>query len=195
MIIPYSKFSPIFKKKICYLRDLHCEAMKPAAWLLLLAALANAQCGYRLAGRGRNLPPTARTIAISAFKNESAEYRAERFVTAALREEFTGRRRLLLSESPEKADLALTGRISAFAAVPVSDSERGTSRHFQVRVTIDVRLIDMKKSALLYEGNGLVFREPYEAAGGDFFSQESAALAKIAAKFASNVVTTILADW
>jgi hypothetical protein len=195
MIVPYSNFSTIFKKKNCYLRDLYCEAMKPAAWLLLLAAMANVQCGYRLAGRGRNLPPTARTIAIPAFKNESAEYRAERFVTAALREEFTGRRRLHLSESLEKVDLALTGRISAFATVPVSDSDRGAAGHYQVRVTIDVRLIDMKKNALIYEGNGLVFREPYEAAGGDFFSQESADLAKIAAKFASAVVTTILADW
>jgi hypothetical protein len=169
--------------------------MKRAAWLLLLAALANLQCGYRLAGRGRNLPPTARTIVVAAFKNESAEYRAERFVTAALREEFTGRRRLLLSESLEKADLALTGRISAFATVPIADSDRGAARRFQVRVTIDVRLIDLKKNVSLYEGNGLVFREPYESVNGDFFSQESGALAKIAAKFASGVVTTILADW
>jgi hypothetical protein len=26
-LVPYSKFSTIFKKKICYLRDLYCEAM------------------------------------------------------------------------------------------------------------------------------------------------------------------------
>jgi hypothetical protein len=168
--------------------------MKRFSWLLLIALL-NVQCGYRLAGRGRNLPPTAQTIAIPSFKNESAEFQAERFVTAAIREEFIKRSRLRLSESLEKADLALTGRISAFATVPIPDSDRGAAERYEVRITIDVRLIDMKKNESFYEGSGLVFREPYEAAGGDFFSQETGALSKIAAKFASGVVDSILADW
>jgi hypothetical protein len=181
MIVPYSKFLTIFKKKICY--------------LLLLAALLNAQCGYRLSGRGRNLPAGARTIAIPMFKNETPQYQAENFVTAAIRAEFITRSGLRLGESAEKADLVLAGRISAFSTTPIPDSDRGAAKRYEVRITIDVRLIDMKKNESFYEASGLVFREPYEAAAGDFFSLDGGSLSKIAAKFAAAAVTSILANF
>ena len=94
--------------------------MKHTSWLLLLVSLLNLQCGYRLAGRGRNLPATAQTIAIPEFKNETSHYQAERFVTVAIKEEFIRRSRLRLSESIDKADLLLEGIISAFETAPIS---------------------------------------------------------------------------
>lgn len=195
MLVPYSKFSTIFKKKICYLRDLYCRAMKHGAWLLLLLPLLNLQCGYRLSGRGRNLPPGTQTIAIPAFKNETTRYQAERFVTIAIKEEFTKRSRLRLVESLDKADLVLEGRISAFETVPISYTDRGAANLYEVSITIHVRLIDMKKNELFYEGSGLVFRETYETDSGDFFSQETGSLIKIAKKFASSVVSSILENF
>lgn len=166
--------------------------MKHTSWLLLLISLLNLQCGYRLAGRGRNLPATAQTIAIPEFKNETSRYQAERFVTTAIKEEFIKRSRLRLSASIDKADLVLEGRISAFETVPISYNNRGAANLYEVRITINVRLIDMKKNELFYKGDGLVFRETYETAAADFFSQEAGALTKIAAKFASSVVSSIL---
>ena len=193
MLVPYSKFSTVFKKKICYLRDLYCEAMKHASWLLLLlASLLNLQCGYRLSGLGRNLPATAKTIAIPDFKNETLRYQAERFVTAAIKEKFIKRSRLRLSASMDKADLVLEGRISAFETVPLPHPGHGIPDLYEVRITINVRLIDMKKNELFYEGNGLFFSETYETAAVDFFSQETDSLTKIAAKFAANIVAYIL---
>ena len=50
----------------------------------------------------------------------------------------------------------------------------------------------MKKNELFYEGTGLVFRETYETDAGDFFSQETESQNKIAAKFASSIVSSIL---
>ena len=195
MLVPYSKFSTIFKKKICYLRDLYCEAMKHFSWLLLIISLLNLQCGYRLSGRGRNLPATAQTIAIPEFKNETSRYQAERFVTTAIKEEFIKRSRLRLSASIDKADLVLEGRISAFETVPISYTDRGAANLYEVRITTHVRLIDMKKNELFYEGTGLVFRETYETDAADFFSQETGSLIKIAAKFASSVVSSILENF
>jgi curli biogenesis system outer membrane secretion channel CsgG len=195
MLVPYSKFSTIFKKKICYLRDLYCEAMKRSAWLLLLISLLNLQCGYRLSGRGRNLPATAKTIAIPAFTNETSRYQAERFVTGAIKDEFIKRSRLNLSASTDKADLVLEGRISAFETVPVSYTDRGEADLYEIRITVNVRLIDMKTNELFYEGTGLGFRETYKIAAADFFSQETGSLAKIAAKFASNIVSSILENF
>jgi curli biogenesis system outer membrane secretion channel CsgG len=192
MIVPYSNFSTVFKKKICYLRDLYCEAMKHCSWLLLLISLLNLQCGYRLSGRGRNLPATAQTIAIPGFKNETPRYQAERFVTDAIREEFIKRSRLRLSESITKADLVLEGRISAFETKPVSNTGRGAANRYEISITVSIRVIDMKKNELFYEGTGLIFRETYETDAADFFSQETGSLGKITAKFASSIVTSIL---
>jgi TolB-like protein len=166
--------------------------MKHTSWLLLLVSLLNLQCGYRLSGRGRNLPATAQTIAIPSFKNETSRYQAERFVTDAIKEEFIKRSRLRLSESSDKADLVLEGRISAFETVPVSYTNRGAAKLHEVRITINVRLIDMKKNELFYEGTGLVFHETYKTDAADFFSQETGSLIKIASKLASSVVSSIL---
>jgi hypothetical protein len=166
--------------------------MKHTSWLLLLISLLNLQCGYRLAGRGRNLPATAQTIAIPEFKNETSRYQAGQFVTTAIREEFIKRSRLRLSASIDKADLILEGRISAFKTEPISSTNRGAANLYEVRITINVRLIDTKKNELFYEGDGLVFSETYETDAADFFSQETGSLIKIAAKFASSVVSSIL---
>jgi TolB-like protein len=166
--------------------------MKHTLWLLLLIPLLNLQCGYRLSGRGRNLPATAQTIAIPEFINETSRYQAERFVTTAIKEEFIKRSRLRLSASVDKADLVLEGRISAFETVPISYSNRGAANLYEVSITINVRLIDMKKNELFYKGDGLVFHETYETAAADFFSQDTGSLIKIAAKFASSVVSSIL---
>ena len=166
--------------------------MKNTLWLLLLISLLNLQCGYRLSGRGRNLPAAAQNIAIPDFKNETLRYQAERFVTAAIKEEFIKRSRLRLSASVDKADLVLEGRISAFETVPISYTNRGAANLYEVSITINVRLIDLKKNELFYEATGLVFRETYETAAADFFSQEAGSLNKIAAKLASSVVSSIL---
>jgi TolB-like protein len=168
--------------------------MKHRAWLLLLPLLSLLclQCGYRLAGRGRNLPAAAQTIAIPEFKNETPRYQAEHFVTVAIREEFIRRSRLRLSAAMDKVDLLLEGRISAFETSPVAYTSRGTAHLYELRITVNIRLIDLKQNELVYEGTGLVFRESFETAAGDFFSQEPGALNKLAAKFAASIVTSIL---
>ena len=192
MLVPYSKFSTIFKKKICYLRDLYCEAMKRSAWLLLLLSLLTLQCGYRLSGRGRNLPAAARTVAIPEFINETPRYPAGRFVSEAIRKEFLKRSRLRSSADIDGADLLLEGRINTFETSSVAYSARSAADRHEVRITVSVRLIDMKKNELFYEGSGLNFRETYETDAVDFFSQEAAALEKLADKFSGAIVTAIL---
>jgi TolB-like protein len=169
--------------------------MKNAAWLLIAVSILNLQCGYRLSGRGRNLPPTARTIAIPDFRNQTSRPQAEQFITFAVRDEFIARSRLRLVESEAKADLVLEGKITAFSTTPISYSEAGAANLYEVRLVLDVRLIDTKTSEAFYQGTGLVFRETYETDAADFFSQETDSLARIAAKFASSIVSSILENF
>jgi outer membrane lipopolysaccharide assembly protein LptE/RlpB len=169
---------------------------RPAAGLLLLAAaLPLLHCGYRLSGRGRNLPPGAATIAIPAFKNQSSRPQADQLVTFAVRDEFVRRSRLRLVESQGDADLLLEGTITAFSAAAISYSRAGAANQYEVRLALDVRLVEMRSGAIAFQGSGLTFRETYATDNADFFSQETGSLARIAAKFASSIVSTILENF
>lgn len=163
--------------------------------LLLLAALLNWSCGYHLAGRGKNLPPGATTISIPTFKNQTSRPQAEQFATFAVREEFIRRSRLRLVESPADADLLLEGTITSFRTTPLSYSEAGAANLYEVRLTLDVRLVDLRGGELVYQGNGLSFQETYDTDNDDFFSQESGSLDRIAGKFAASIVTSILENF
>ena len=169
--------------------------MKTGVWFLLLASLLNLGCGYRLAGRGRNLPAAARTVAIPEFINETSRQPAGRFVSEAIRREFIKRSRLRPCATVAAADLLLEGRIKAFETVSLTAAGRGTAGAHEVRITVEGRLIDLKNNELFYEGTGLFFREIYETAAMDFFSQEAGALDKLAARFAAAVVTPILENF
>jgi len=169
--------------------------MKSAIWLLLAVTALNLQCGYRLSGRGQNLPPAARTIAIPDFKNMTSRPQAEQFITYAVRDEFIARSRLRLAQAAEAADLVLEGRITAFATAPISYSESGAANLYEVRLTLDVSLIDMKSNEMFYQGTGLTFRETYETDSADFFSQETGSLVRIAARFASSIVAAVLENF
>jgi hypothetical protein len=169
--------------------------MKHGAWLVLLLPLLNLQCGYHLSGRGRNLPANAKTVAIPEFTNETSFFQAGPFVSGAVRDAFTRRSRLRLSDALDKADMLLEGGISDFATAPVSFAGRGTAGVYELRITVRIRLIDLKKNELFYEGTALVFHGTYESDSGDFFSQGTVALDRIGVKFASSIVTAILDDF
>jgi outer membrane lipopolysaccharide assembly protein LptE/RlpB len=169
--------------------------MKKTTWLLLALALLSLHCGYRLSGRGNNLPPAARTIAIPAFRNQTARPQADQFITTAVREEFIRRSKLRLVEAQADADLVLEGTITAFNTTPLSYSEEGSANMYEVRLTMDVRLIDMQSGEIFYHGNGVSFQETYETDSADFFSQETVSLTQIGAKFAASLVTAILENF
>lgn len=169
--------------------------MKSRAWLLIVLALLSLRCGYRLSGRGNNLPPAARTIAIPDFKNQTPRPQAEQFITFAVREEFIRRSKLRLVEAQADADLVLEGALVAFKTTPVAYSAAGAATLYEVRLTLDVRLIDMQNGEIFYQGKGVSFHETYEIESEDFFSQESGSLARIGAKFAASIVASILENF
>jgi len=169
--------------------------MKATAWLLLAAAVLQVHCGYRLSGRGRSLPAGARTIAIPSFKNQTSRPQTEQFVTFAVREEFIKRSRLSLSEGPGNADLLLEGTITDFTVTPLSYSDEGAANVYEVRLTLNVSLIDLRTSERFFQKSGQVFQETYETDSDDFFTQETGSLARIASKFASSIVATVLENF
>lgn len=170
--------------------------MNRRLFVVPLALLFTVQCGYRLSGRGQNLPPASRTIAIPEFRNSTARFQAEDFVSNAVRQEFLRRSRLQLVESTSAADLLLEGNIVSFDVTPVAYTQTASAYSFRVSVVLDVRLVDMRSGQLVFEESDLSFSDTYETAESvDFFSQETDVLEEIAGKLAASVVATILENF
>jgi curli biogenesis system outer membrane secretion channel CsgG len=81
------------------------------------------------------------------------------------------------------------------STTPISYSSAEAANFYEVNLTLNVRLIDMKTNELFYQGTGLVFQETYETDSANFFFQETGSLVKIAAKFASSIVNSILENF
>jgi outer membrane lipopolysaccharide assembly protein LptE/RlpB len=169
--------------------------MKLIGWLVVAAVAFNMACGYRLSGSGKNLPPAASTIAIPDFKNNTLRFQAEQYITQAIRDEMIRRSHLKLTKDVTQADLVLEGKIQSFETLPLSYSDRAAANLYEVRISVDIRLIDQKKSELVFEGNNINFRSSYQTDQADFFSQETEALSLIAEKFASTIVSSILENF
>jgi len=169
--------------------------MKRLAGLLFGLLLVLPQCGYHLRGRGNAIPPAIHSIAIPAFKNQTMRFQAEKFVTTAVKEEFISRSRLQLIDDPEKADALLEGEITGFNVRPLSYTEQASANLQEIQIVLNVRLIDRQQSTILFEGKNIMYVDSYQTETGDFFSQETESLQKIAERFAASIVSTILENF
>lgn len=167
-------------------------------YVLIIAALALlcfSHCGYRLSGYGKQIPDYIKTILIPDFDNKTTRFQAEQFVTFAVKEEFIKRSDLKLVDSRLKADSLLEGEITLFDVRPITSTKDRTANLYKVRILLKVKFIDLKTDQIIYKDENLVYVDTYEIDTGDFFSQETETLKKIADKFASSVVTTILENF
>ncbi len=152
-------------------------------------------CGYKISGSGKYLPEELKTVAIPDFENKTTRAEAEQYVTYAVRDEFIKRSALKLVDKTSDADALLNGEIIRFAVKPLSDSYIGSVNQYIVNITLNVTLINLGNNKIIYEKKNLSFMENYNIEDGDFFSQETEALQKIAEKFASSIVSQILENF
>ncbi len=163
--------------------------------VLLLSLLFTVNCGYKLSGSGKYIPKDLKSIAIPDFDNKTTEYRAEQFVTFAIRDEFIKRSRMVLREKVEEADALLEGSILKFDVTPVNYSSLGSVDMYKVTIKINVKLVNLKNNSIIYEKKNMSFTGNYEVGSSDFFSQESEALKKISVKFSASIVSAILENY
>lgn len=163
--------------------------------VLALTLLGLTNCGYRLSGYGNQVPDYIKTIFIPDFDNKTTRFQAEQFVTFAVRDEFIKRSNLTLVDDREKADSLLEGEINRFDVKPISSTKESTANLYKVRILLKVKFIDLKTNDIIYQDENLLYVDTYEIDTGDFFSQETETLKKIAGKFASSVVTIILENF
>ena len=171
------------------------RATVPAGLVFLLAAAATSLtgCGYALIGQGSILPEHVNAVVVVPFENQTSRPEIEQRVTEAVTREMSRRGKYDVVTDPSGADAMLEGAISAYRTVPVQFSPDGLATRVEAIVTIQATLRDLTNEEILWNQDGLIFRQQFEVEEGEeFFDQETLALEVIARGAATALVTSIL---
>lgn len=116
---------------------------------LLVAAVAG--CGYSFRG---TLPEHIQTVAVPIFVNKTGEPKLGSVLTNGVLEAFSTNGRLRVVRR-EDADAVLEGEVIGYSVVSISYDSNANVRQYRLTVTMNLKLLDMKKSAVLFEEHGL----------------------------------------
>jgi outer membrane lipopolysaccharide assembly protein LptE/RlpB len=167
--------------------------IRRAAWLALV--LASASCGYHTAGHSVQLPENVKTIAVTAFVNQTREYRIEQLLTSSVVREFGTRTHYhILNNTSDSADATLRGTVLSASSTPlIYNSATGQAASVLVVVSMSVSLTD-RQGKVLYQNPSYLFREQYEVSQDltSFFEENSPAFRRLSQDFARTLVSNIL---
>lgn len=173
-------------------------ARKRGAALMLLALAGTFGCGYHVAGSSSALPAAWTTIAVPAFTNKTSYYRIEQIFTEATIHELLARTKYRVIQDPDAADGVLRGEITRLDTAPLLFNQQ-TEQVTTVLVTIHakVSLTDQKSGKILYKNDDMVIRNEYQISSDvkSFFQEETPAVRRMAADFASRVVANVLENF
>jgi len=128
---------------------------------LALAAILAGGCHYGFAGGG--LPQDVKTIAVIPFDNDTPSPNLQVEINELLAPQIQGR--LGLRPAPEaRADAVVRGRITRYdTGIPVaySASPTSTSAQRELRITVDVEILDQVSGKVIWSRKGLVSSGTY----------------------------------
>ena len=161
---------------------------------LVLTLLPLAGCGYSLVGRGTNVPEDVREVYLSPFENRTQRQQLDQYVTEAIAEELTTRRRFDVVGERGNADADLSGVVTAFGLTPITFDNQGRATEFEISVTARVIFQRTPGEEVLWRADNYVFRETYEVdlGEGGFLDREEEAIRDAAERFAETMVSDLL---
>lgn len=174
--------------------ELKMRGLQRSLWVvsLLISCTLFSGCGYRLANRNLG-GGDGRTIAVPTFSNGTTTYKIEQRVTEALRRELIQRTRFKVV--PETAgDLLVTGEVLGYAAVPVIFNQQGRGSAYTMVVDLNVRVTDTRTGGVVFQNDRWSFREVFELSqsSADFVPEDTPALDRLARRFASSMVASMM---
>lgn len=160
-----------------------------------LAGLA-AGCGYHLVGTSSFLPDDLQTMYIGTFENKTRWADMDQRLSEAVVQEWVRRRRFQIVEQREGADLHLRGIISALNVSPVTFDERGRATEYQMTLTAQVQLADIRgeEPKNLWQDRAFSRRTSYQVdvSAVDYFDRQIEAMDEVSQEFARALVTAVL---
>lgn len=167
--------------------------MSRGACAAALAGVALCGCGYRLAGSNSFLPETVRAIEIKPFENRTTRPEIEQRVTEEVARELSRRGRYRVVTDRSSADALLEGAITSYRTSPVAFDAEGRASRVEAVVIVSATLRDLSTDGVLWNQEGLVFREQFDIQeAGEFIDNEDIALDVIARGAAGALITSIL---
>ena len=156
-------------------------------------------CGYALAGHGSFLPSYIQRIGIPTFVNRTTVFNLETLLTEKVRAEFIGRGKYQILPESTGVDALLTGEVTSVSITPASFTADQLASRYALTMTARIELRDMKENKVLWDNPSVMFRQEYEATGGQtvidpaaFFQQDTNTLERMSTEFARTIVSAIL---
>jgi hypothetical protein len=171
---------------------------RAAGLVLILALVANAGCGYSLAGRGSFLPSYIQRIGIPLFLNNSTVFDLDRQVTERVRSEFIGRGKYTIVPDATGVDALLTGTISSVTLTPVTFNTANQATRYALTLTASVEFKDLRANKVLWTNPSMQYREEFALDPTNaqdtttFLGQDVNARERMANEFARALVSAIL---
>ena len=169
--------------------------------VLALVVTITGACGYALTGRGVSLPAHIQIINIPQFQNLTSTPDVDQVITAAVQQEFQGRRRFQTISEPSGGDALLKGVITGVQSIPIAlDPVTQQATRLEIVINANVEFVDLKdNNKVLWSRTGWQAREEYDISAGvivtdpsALFRQDSNALYRLARTMARTLVTSIL---
>lgn len=150
--------------------------------------LAGTGCGYKLVDYSEP-PDNLHSIAIETLENDSYEPGIELVVGDAMRREFLRRGAIALSQTPDDADMVLSGKIPRLWTQTRSYSPVGLALEFEVTLQLDVTAKRRDGSEIELDASSLRLSERYLASADmqATLKNRQEALRKMSAVLASRV--------
>jgi len=169
--------------------------MRRLVVLSLLIALTG--CGYHMVGTSTYLPPEITTLHVELFENRTARADMDQRVAEALNLEWVRRGRFELVDRPDQADIVLGGTMSRLAVIPVSFDGSGRATEYQMTLTTEVRLYDVRgddEPVLLWEDKAFSRRTSYavDEDAVDYFDRQRAAMDELSTEYSRALVSAVL---
>jgi len=160
--------------------------------------LTFAACGYKVRSSVGKLPSEAQSLGVPTFRNVTTQFKIEQLISRAVLREFSTRTRATVNSSGSGVDLVLLGEIHNVSSIPVTFGTQTGSQTFGsaflVTVQMNVKLMRLKDSSIVWQNDSFLFRERYVLNSNvrDFFSEENPALERLAKNFAASLASAIL---
>jgi outer membrane lipopolysaccharide assembly protein LptE/RlpB len=111
--------------------------------LAVVAALLFSGCGYHFASSGDALPPSAQTIYVSLFANNTRITGVNDEFMRYVKDEIAMHRRLKVVESPDAADLELSGAVRYTTQTPTSFNSALEPTQYNQSMVVSAALTDL----------------------------------------------------
>lgn len=162
--------------------------------LLMLGVLPG--CGYHLVGTTSNLPPDVKTLHVATFDNPTGWADMDQRLSEAIAREWVRRRRFVLVDKREQADIELKGTIRSVAINPVTLDSQGRATEYQMTLTVAAELDDIRgeKPKMLWQDKGFSRRTSYtvDVNAVNYFDRQIESMDEVSDLLARDLVTAVL---